>query len=106
MEIYLKGGYSRVVKNNEFIEIEELLSAGNLPDLPDGFELLIDRLSLQPEGDELSRLADSAESAFFEGQGRMSVLVWDENRDVRRHDFSKRFEADGITLPGAGRSHV
>lgn len=42
LEIYLKGGYSRVVKNNEFIEIEELLSAGNLPDLPDGFELLID----------------------------------------------------------------
>lgn len=102
LEIYLKGGYSRVVKNNEFIEIEELLSAGNLPDLPDGFELLIDRLSLQPEGDELSRLADSAESAFFEGQGRMSVLVWDENRDVRRHDFSKRFEADGITFREPG----
>lgn len=60
------------------------------------------RLLLQPEGDELSRLADSAESAFFEGQGRMSVLVWDENRDVRRHDFSKRFEADGITFREPG----
>lgn len=98
LEILLKGGYSRVVKDNRFFEIEELLASAELPAEASGYSLLIDRLSLQSEGDELSRFADSAETAFFEGRDSMSVLVWTENGEVVRHDFSKRFEADGITF--------
>lgn len=98
LEVYLKGGYSRLMKDGEFLEIEELIAAPKLPKTAKGYELLIDRLSLQPDGDELSRLADSAETAFFEGMGHLSVLVWDEDRNIHRHDFSKRFEADGITF--------
>lgn len=98
LEVYLKGGYSRLMKDGEFIEIEELLANPKLPKTAKGYDLLIDRLSLQPDGDELSRLADSAETAFFEGMGHLSVIVWDEDRNMRRHDFSKRFEADGITF--------
>lgn len=98
LEVYLKGGYSRLMKDGEFIEIEELIANPKLPKTAKGYDLLIDRLSLQPEGDELSRLADSAETAFFEGMGHLSVIVWDEDRNMRRHDFSKRFEADGITF--------
>lgn len=102
LEIYLKEGYSRLVKNGEFFEIEELLADKELPDDATGYDLLIDRLSLQPDGDEMSRLADSAETAFFEGLDHMSVLVWDENRQIHRHDFSKRFEADGMTFREPG----
>lgn len=98
LEILLKGGYSRLVKDNRFFEIEELLAFAELPAEASGYSLLIDRLSLQSEGDELSRFADSAETAFFEGRDSMSVLVWTENGEVVRHDFSKRFEADGITF--------
>lgn len=97
LEVLLKGGYSRLVKDGEFIEIEHLLADDNLPETASGYDLLVDRLSVAYEGDELSRLADSVETAFFEGHDEMSLLVWGTD-GLHRHDFSKRFEADGIVF--------
>lgn len=97
LEILLKGGYSRLVKDGEFIDIEHLLADDNLPETASGYDLLVDRLSVAYEGDELSRLADSVETAFFEGHDEMSLLVWGTD-GLHRHDFSKRFEADGIVF--------
>ncbi len=96
LEVLLKGGYSRVMKDGtEFVNIEDLLADDKLKNSAEGYELLIDRLAVSHEGDELSRLADSAETAFFEGHDKMSLLVWGTD-GIHRHDFSKRFEADGI----------
>lgn len=97
LEVYLKGGYSRLVKDNRFVSIEDMLAEGKVPASADGYDLLVDRLSVAYEGDELSRLIDSAETAFFEGHDEMALLVWEDD-GVHRHDFSKRFEADGITF--------
>ncbi len=97
LEVLLKGGYSRLVKDGEFIDIEHLLADDNLPETASGYDLLVDRLSVTYEGDELSRLADSVETAFFEGHDEMSLLVWGTD-GLHRHDFSKRFEADGIVF--------
>lgn len=98
LEIFMKEGYSRVMLDGEFLLIEDLLQSGNIPATADGYDLLIDRLSVVSQGDELSRLADSVETAFFEGHDEMALMVWDESRKSHRHDFSKRFEADGITF--------
>ena len=47
----------------------------------------------------MSRLADSLETALFEGHGEVTVTVWDkESGAARREHFSTRFEADGITF--------
>ncbi len=97
LEVYLKGGYSRLVKDNGFVSIEQMLADGKVPPSAEGYDLLVDRLSVAYEGDELSRLIDSSETAFFEGHDEMALLVW-EGDNVHRHDFSKRFEADGITF--------
>ncbi|MCM1504733.1 MAG: excinuclease ABC subunit UvrA [Muribaculum sp.] len=98
LEILLKGGYSRLIKDgHEFVNIEDLLADEHLKDSAERYDLLIDRLSVNYEGDELSRLADSAETAFFEGDGKLSIFVWADST-VRRHDFFKRFEADGMTF--------
>lgn len=97
LEVLLKGGYSRLVKDGEFIDIEHLLADDNLSETASGYDLLVDRLSVAYEGDELSRLADSVETAFFEGHDEMSLLVWGTD-GLHRHDFSKRFEADGIVF--------
>lgn len=97
LEVLLKGGYSRLVKDGEFIDIEHLLADDSLPETASGYDLLVDRLSVAYEGDELSRLADSVETAFFEGHDEMSFLVWGTD-GLHRHDFSKRFEADGIVF--------
>lgn len=95
LEVYAKAGYSRVVNaDNEFIDI-----AGFTPDektpIP---SLLIDRLKIEHEGDERSRLAESVETAFFEGHDECVLMVWTPDGEVKRHTFSKRFEADGITF--------
>ncbi len=99
LDVYLKAGFSRLVRNgHEFVQITDLLAQEkNMPKTARGLELLVDRLAVAKEGDELNRLAESAETAFFEGQGAASLLVWDGN-EVKRHDFSSRFEADGITF--------
>lgn len=99
LEILMKGGYSRLVTSDgRFLDIEEMLNqeSGKNIDLTSAM-LLIDRLSLNNDADGTSRLADSSETAFFEGHDEMILLIWD-NGTVRQHNFSKRFEADGITF--------
>ncbi len=98
LDIYAKEGFSRLMRGEEFVAIEDLLAMGDgCPATADGYALLVDRLAVQHEGDELSRLADSVETAFFEGHDECSLVVWGTD-GVHRHDFSKRFEADGITF--------
>lgn len=65
LEIYLKEGYSRVVKDGEFILIEDLIASPTIPLYADGYDLLVDRLAVESSGDEASRLADSIETAFL-----------------------------------------
>lgn len=98
LDILLKGGYSRLVKNGEFFTISDVMAAAGDKTDADGYELLIDRLAVAHEGDELNRLADSAETAFFEGAGKAALLVWNGGDKPSRHEFSTRFEADGITF--------
>lgn len=99
LEILMKGGYSRLVTvpDGHFLEIEEMLAGDSLPGASDGLMLLIDRLAVAGDGDELNRLAESAETAFFEGRDEMVLLVWTDE-GLKEHRFSKRFEADGITF--------
>lgn len=95
LEIFSKEGYSRLFYNGEFIEIEDFKDKSK--DLNDTLYLVIDRLRVSDDADEKSRLANSAETAFFEGHDAMRLVIW-ENDSVHEHDFSKRFEADGITF--------
>lgn len=97
-------GFSRLYHDGEFVMIEDVVAQlkkgegakKKRIDISD-YELLIDRLAVVADGDELSRLVDSVETAFFEGDNRCSLYVWGE-KGVHRHDFSHRFEADGITF--------
>ncbi len=95
LEILSKGGYSRLYRDGKFYGFDELLAGGNPPAVNDGYELLIDRMTVSDDPDEVSRLADSAETAFFEGDDAMGLVVWGAD-GLHRHEFSKRFEADGI----------
>ncbi|MDE6490993.1 MAG: excinuclease ABC subunit UvrA, partial [Muribaculaceae bacterium] len=99
LDVYLKGGYSRVFRDGEFLGIESLLADESLLSAgADGYDLLVDRLAVHHDGDELSRLAESVETAFFEGRDQCALIVWDSDGTIHRHEFSKRFEADGITF--------
>ena len=55
--------------------------------------MIIDRLSVNDSKDAVSRLTDSVETAFFEGDGECLLRLY-PSRIL--HHFSTRFEADGI----------
>lgn len=94
LNIYLKEGYSRLEKNGEFLGIEELLSS-NRPINTEYYRLLIDRLSVSDDKDEISRLTDSIETAYYEGHDECIIKIWDLN-GPHELSFSKKFIADGM----------
>lgn len=98
LDIYLKEGFSRLfTPDGNFVDIADIVSGdAKLADSGDAM-LLVDRLAVARQGDELSRLAESAETAFFEGRDCCSLFAWNDG-NIERHDFSKRFEADGMTF--------
>ena len=94
LDILAKEGFTRILVDNSFLNIDEAGDINNLKQI----DLVIDRLAVAHSGDELSRLAESIETAFYEGNDCASLVVFGKDGKVERHDFSKRFEADGITF--------
>ncbi|MGB0837073.1 MAG: excinuclease ABC subunit UvrA [Flavobacteriaceae bacterium] len=86
-------GYARVKHEGEIVRINKL--EAKIKDFSNTF-LVVDRGSLKLDEDSLSRLADSVQTAFFEGKGFMSIQ-WLDNENTTR-EFSNRFELDGITF--------
>ena len=109
LEMYMQEGYARIMVNNEFVRIEDFLESADKQLLEasgddlkkiigqQGKEiyLVIDRASVSDEKDDISRLFDSAETAFYEGDGACRIVFLPSNIS---YDFSTRFEADGITF--------
>ena len=97
LEIDMKQGLTRLDVDGEMTRIEDYLAAhADGPDAdPAGLYLLIDRMSVSSEKDAVARLVDSAETAFYEGDGEC-LLRFYPSRAV--HRFSVRFEADGMTF--------
>ena len=76
------------------MRIEDLLEdEENLKSNSEDMMLLIDRLSVDFSKDAVSRLIDSVETAFYEGNGECRLMFLPSNIS---YDFSTRFEADGI----------
>ena len=97
LEIDLKQGLTRIDTGGEMMRIEDYLDqhAGEPDADPSTLALLIDRMSVSSEKDAIARLVDSAETAFFEGDGECMLRVY-PSRAI--HRFSTRFEADGMTF--------
>ncbi len=92
LEVFAQQGFSRVYADGEVMLIEECLSGVKKWKQ---WALILDRLSVSLDDDTAARIADSTESAFFEGRGVCQVLLAD---DVHIEQFSNRFEADGIAF--------
>lgn len=92
LQIYLQQGFSRIYHNGDFIRIEEILN-NDVKVSSDDIYILIDRLSVDDAADTISRIHDSLETAFFEGDGACRLVFFPSNIS---YDFSDKFEADGI----------
>ena len=85
-------GYSRIAINDEAIRIDEADSSkiGK----KDKLEIVIDRLTADiDEQENQNRLADSVQTAFFEGHG--SCIIHNVTTETQA-EFSNKFEEDGI----------
>ena len=99
LDVYLKAGYTRMVNEcGEFETIEDLLASADSETTDTGGRmLLVDRTATSADADELNRIAESAETAFFEGHDTLVMLIWSKPGEApERREYSTRFEADGI----------
>lgn len=96
LEILQKEGYSRLLVNDTVYRIPEVVESKKLL-AEEGIELVIDRLTVSDDKILKSRLADSVETAFFEGHGACRIRIYTEKETLVK-DYSKKFEADGITF--------
>jgi excinuclease ABC subunit A len=95
LSILQQQGFSRVESEGNFLRIEELLNDEKLLTQCNEINLVIDRLSVKKDDeDNDSRMADSIQTAFYEGDGECLIKVFKE--EARTFSFSNRFEADGI----------
>lgn len=92
LEILLQQGFTRIENNGSYLTIQEILEQDTVLENP---LLVIDRLVTAPTQIFQSRLFDSIETAFFEGNGTCIVEILDGNT-TRKHSFSKDLVIDGM----------
>jgi len=98
LEIYLQNGFTRIWIKDHPVDIEEFLQSGDKVKVAD-ISLLIDRFSIQTDDeDNMNRIADSLQTAFYEGHGDCTIRILDEDRGFKTENYSVKFEADGITF--------
>ena len=90
IKILHQEGYQRVMVKGTVVRIEDL----DTVKLEGDVRLVIDRVEVRHADDgQAARVAESVQSAFFEGRGECVVSA-----DGAEATFSNRFEADGITF--------
>lgn len=97
LEMEIQEGYTRLWFKNDFVRIDDFLADKEALGKAkiDEIFLLIDRLSVDDAKDVISRLIDSAETAFYEGRGECRLVFFPSNIT---YEFSMRYEVDGMTF--------
>ena len=114
--VILQKGFNRVMIGEETVKTETIVDffQGNADVVEEGMAkklkdnqflnehsaLVIDRLTVNEEPDENgdSRLADSIQTALFEGRGNCILIFYDTNKQPIYYTFNNRFELDGMTF--------
>lgn len=102
LNILLQQGFIRLYISGELVKVEDFLTqlenAENEEKLRQQLKeeayLLVDRIVLKKDDDDqISRIADSVQTAVYEGHGYCEILCNDT-----LHSFSNTFERDGIVF--------
>lgn len=95
LNILLQKGFSRLFSREEVYSIEDLLDKNSVDEwLNHNTPLvLVDRFKVKDfDEDDNHRIADSVNTAFFEGLGELILNI----NDINEVSFSNKFELDGI----------
>ena len=94
LDFLVKQGYTRVETDGRMVRIDEAVPEGSFHQGQE-VNIVIDRLVVSYDPDNLSRSAESAAAAFQAGKGYCQVIIHRED-DTERLSFSNIFEEDGI----------
>lgn len=89
-------GFSRIEYLETIYKFEDILIDEDFLKSDESLYLVVDRLSNDSQEDNVSRMADSIQTAFYEGHGTCLVRFYIENQKSELQSFSDRFELDGI----------
>lgn len=93
LELLLQKGYTRILINGEVFFVEELIGEKKVP--KGKYEILIDRVTVRKDDeDNQFRIADSVQTALYEGHGDCKITV----PEKVTKEFSDRFELDGMSF--------
>ncbi|PCJ23043.1 MAG: excinuclease ABC subunit A [Flavobacteriales bacterium] len=92
VQLLIKQGFSRAWIDGNVVRLEKIDTAKFKSKI---LNLLIDRFVVNDDADNISRIYDSVETAFFEGKGECKVIIIEEEKS-KVNSFNNRFEADGM----------
>ena len=116
LETFLQNGFSRLLINEESKQIEDYLNemiqignkqsakktkkqTSNLKPQTSNIFLLIDRFKvIKEDEDNQNRIADSVQTAFYEGHGECIIHIVNDDGTFKTESFSNKFEMDGMTF--------
>ncbi len=95
LDLFRQQGFVRIRVGTDILRLEDAIE--NPPAADSELKLVIDRISIEDEH-ETARIADSAQAAFFEGNGICQLEIFEAGKENRIEEFSNRFELDGMTF--------
>ncbi len=93
LDIFFKQGITRIEMDSEIVAIEDVLKDPEMMERTPGMNLVIDRIIVRDDEDEIARFGDSVQTAFSIGKGICRIRKADGKKYT---EFSDRYEADGI----------
>ena len=100
LDLLLQKGFTRIRREGELIQIEDLISSKDnilkkeIGEVSGQLLILIDRFVSNDDEENQKRIADSVNTAFFEGGGACLLDVINDHEK----GFNNKFELDGITF--------
>ncbi|WP_372754385.1 excinuclease ABC subunit UvrA [Labilibaculum sp.] len=95
LEVLSQQGFSRVENNGKIHKIFDIIESPDILQEKEAIYIVIDRIRVSTDEDTKNRIADSLQTAFYEGKGECFLTI--EGKSNYK-SFSNRFEADGIVF--------
>lgn len=96
LNVLRQQGFSRLLHKNNILRIDDILESKDKKYKANDLFILIDRLVIKADDFDLnSRISDSIQTAFYEGQGNC-YLYYEIDSKTETAKFSNKFELDGI----------
>lgn len=96
IKFLLQQGYNRISTEKGLLRLDEAGAADQVSTMK-SIDLIIDRFAAGSSEEDLSRAADSVQTAFMTGRGHITLTVTDEET-TQTIKFSDKFEEDGISF--------